>query len=396
MTAKLRQLDSTVQPPLAARVTSIPPSATVEMSERIRAAQAAGKEILPLASGDPNLPTHPSIIEAAHRAMLDGQTRYGPAAGLPVLREAIAARLTRRSACAYSGSEVLLTPGGKFAVYAALMATVAPGDEVIILDPSWVSYGPCVKLAGGTPVTVPALDRIPLERVAAAITPRTRTIIVNSPVNPTGRVLPKDELERLVRLAEQHNLWLLFDQVYSDLCFDGGFPFLQAIEGARERTLVADSLSKTFGMTGWRIGYLAAPERVIKPVLKVIQHSVYCVPPFLQTAAITALGLSDSIVADNVRRFRARRDKVVTTVNRLPGFTCPAPPATFYVFPSVPGDDRAVAQEWLDKLSIAVLPGSSFGTAGAGHLRLSLACNDDVLADALRRLCRHYGVPYAE
>ncbi|MGH8618396.1 MAG: pyridoxal phosphate-dependent aminotransferase [Burkholderiales bacterium] len=384
---------SPATPPLSPRVAGIAPSATVEMSERIRKARAEGKEILPLASGDPNLDTPPEIIEAAHRAMRDGsQTRYGPAQGLPALREAIAARIARRSGAHYAADEIIVTPGGKFAVYMALMGTVSPGDEVIVLDPGWVSYGPCVQLAGGTPVFVPALDRIPLDQVAAAVTAKTRAIILNSPCNPTGRIIPQAELKGLLAIAERHNLWLLFDQVYSDLCFEA-FSFLQTLPGAQARTLVCDSFSKTYGMTGWRIGFLAAPKAVIKPLMKVVQHSIYCVPPFLQSASVAALALPEEMVAVNAERFRRRQHLTAETIAKLPGFSCPVPPATFYVFPSVGDrDDKQVAEEWLTTLGIAVLPGSAFGAAGAGHLRLSLACDDATLAEAMRRLRAHYAV----
>jgi aspartate aminotransferase len=380
-------------PALSPRVVGIASSATVEMSERIRQAKAAGQEILPLASGDPNIDTPPEVIEAAYRAMRDGsQTRYGPAQGMPALREAIAQRIARRSGAQYAADEIIVTPGGKFAVYAALMGTVSPGDEVIVLDPGWVSYGPCVQLAGGTPVFVPAVDEIPLDRVAAAVTAKTRAIILNSPCNPTGRIIPEAELKGLLAIAERHNLWLLFDQVYSDLCFEP-FPFLQALPGAQARTLVCDSLSKTYGMTGWRVGFLAAPKPVIKPLMKVVQHSIYCVPPFLQTASTAALALPESVVTANAERFRKRQHRTAETLARLPGFACPVPPATFYVFPSVGDrDDKQVAEEWLTKLNIAVLPGSAFGAAGAGHLRLSLACDDAILKEALSRLRRHYAV----
>jgi aspartate/methionine/tyrosine aminotransferase len=378
-------------PALSPRVAGIAPSATVEMSERIRQAKAAGREILPLASGDPNIDTPPEVIEAAYRAMRDGsQTRYGPAQGMPALREAIAQRIARRSGAQYAADEIIVTPGGKFAVYMALMGTVSPGDEVIVLDPGWVSYGPCVQLAGGKPVFVPALDRIPLERVAAAVTAKTRAIILNSPCNPTGRIIPEAELKGLLAIAERHDLWLLFDQVYSDLCFEP-FPFLQALPGARARTLVCDSLSKTYGMTGWRVGFLAAPKPAIKPLMKVVQHSIYCVPPFLQTASVAALALPESVVTASAERFRKRQHRTAETLARLPGFACPVPPATFYVFPSVGDrDDKAVAEEWLAKLRIAALPGSAFGAAGAGHLRLSLACDDAILEEALSRLRRRY------
>ena len=379
-------------PRLHERVLSVAPSATVEASERVRQAQAAGREILPLASGDPNLPTHPAIIAAAHRALLEGQTHYGPPAGTPKLRAAIAERLTQRAGVSYAPSEVLITPGGKFSVFAAMMATLGPGDEAILLDPCWVSYGPCVRLAGGTPIRVPALHGVDLSRVADAVSPRTRMLVVNSPINPTGGVLSRAELEGLLALAERHDLWLLFDQVYADLVFEPGlYCGLHSLPGAKARTLVADSLSKTYGMTGWRVGYLGLPEATARSVLKILQHSIYCVPPFIQAAAEAALGLPESVVHEHAALFRRRRDRAAGILGALPGVRCAPPPATFYLFPEVGGDDKSVAAEWLDALAIAALPGSAFGPAGAGHLRLSLACSDEVLEEALRRLQAHYG-----
>ncbi|HTZ78477.1 MAG TPA: aminotransferase class I/II-fold pyridoxal phosphate-dependent enzyme [Stellaceae bacterium] len=384
--------EASEMPPLAVRVASVAPSATVEMTERVRLARAAGREILGLASGDPNLETHPEIIAAAHRAMLAGDTHYGPAQGSPALRAAIARRLSAKTGVAYDASEILVTPGGKFAVFAAFMAALGPGDEVVLLDPCWVSYGAAVRLAGGVPVRVPALDSIDPDHIERAIGPRTRMIVVNSPVNPTGKVLCRDELGALLKLARRHDLWLVFDQVYADLCFEpDGFTYLQALPGAKERCFVADSLSKTYGMTGWRLGYLAAPAAAVKAVLKVVQHSIYCVPPFLQAGAEAALALPESVIEGYRARFRRRRDRAAAVLDRLPGFRCPAPPASFYLFPSIPGDDRAVAEEWLDRLSIAALPGSAFGELGRGHLRLSLTAPDEVLEEALARIERHYG-----
>lgn len=391
----MNHLSKAQGPALAPRVTGIGPSATVEMTEQIRSARATGKKILSFASGDPNITTHPAVIEAAHRALLEGDTHYGPAAGISPLREAIAARLAGRSVARYTADEVLITPGGKFAVFAALMSVVMPGDEVIIFDPCWVSYGPCIQLCGGQPIVIPSRDGIPLEYVATRITPKTRMMIVNSPVNPTGRVLSRAELVGLAKLAKQHDLWLLFDQVYSDLVFNGEFVFMQDIEDAQDRTFVADSLSKTYGMTGWRVGFVIAPLRAIKPLLRVIQHSIYCVPPFIQAAAVAALALPETVIEDYRRIFSIRRDKAVSALNRLNGINCVAPDATFYLFPSVDRDDRAVAQEWLEKLSIAALPGSSFGADGAGHLRLSLACSDHDLDQALHKLSEHCGVTSA-
>lgn len=377
---------------LALRVSELKPSATVEMTERVRQAQQAGANIIPLSSGDPNIATHPAIIEAAHRSLLAGETHYGPAAGKPSLREAIAHRIEQNSGVSYDSNEILVTPGGKFGVFISLLAVVEPGDEVIMLEPGWVSYGPCINLAGGVCVTVPALDEIDPERLAKAITPRTRMIIVNSPVNPTGRIIPVDELTAIVDLAERYGLWILFDEVYSEIVFEpNAYTSLQSLEGARQFIFVVNSFSKTFGMTGWRVGYLAAPAPIAKTVLKIVQHSVYCLPLFIQAAAETALSLPKEVVEGYISEFRRRRDVAANRLNKVQGIHCNPPPATFYLFPSIKGDDREVAKEWLDQLSIAVLPGSAFGSAGKGHLRISIACDMPTLNEALHRIERHYG-----
>jgi len=379
---------------LAERITSLKPSATVEMTERVRAARASGRKIIGLSSGDPNIDTDPRIIAAAERAMHDGDTHYGPAAGMPALREAIVAREARLSGAAYDPADIIVTPGGKFALLTALMAVVEPGDEVLVPAPGWVSYGPCVRLCGGTPVLFDMLDRIDADRLQAAITPRTKAIIINSPVNPTGRVVPEEELRIVAEMAERHNLWIIFDQVYADLLHRGTFPYLQGIDGLRARTFVVDSMSKTFGMTGWRLGYLATPPGTAKAVLKLIQHSIYCVPGFVQAAGLAALGLYDEIVPAYRATFQRRLVRAAARLNEIDGIVCEVPSATFYLFPSVDADDSAVARAWLEAIDVAVLPGSSFGEAGAGHLRLSVTCSDADLEEALSRIART-GLPKA-
>jgi len=379
---------------LAERITSLKPSATVEMTERVRAARASGRKIIGLSSGDPNIDTDPRIIAAAERAMHDGDTHYGPAAGMPALREAIVAREARLSGAAYDPADIIVTPGGKFALLTALMAVVEPGDEVLVPAPGWVSYGPCVRLCGGTPVLFDMLDRIDSDRLQAAITPRTKAIIINSPVNPTGSVVPEEELRIVAEMAERHNLWIIFDQVYADLLHHGTFPYLQGIDGLRARTFVVDSMSKTFGMTGWRLGYLATPPGTAKAVLKLIQHSIYCVPGFVQAAGLAALGLYDEIVPAYRTTFQRRLVRAAARLNEIDGIVCEVPPATFYLFPSVDADDGAVARAWLEAIDVAVLPGSSFGEAGAGHLRLSVTCSDADLEEALSRIART-GLPKA-
>jgi len=373
---------------LVDRVTSLKPSATVEMTERVRAARASGRRILALSSGDPSIDTDPRIIDAAERAMRGGATHYGPAAGLPALREAIAQREQARSGTAYDPADIIVTPGGKFALLTALMATVEAGDEVLVPEPGWVSYGPCVRLCGGTPVPLALLDRLDLETLERAVTPRTKAVIINSPVNPTGRVLSAEEISGLVDLAVRHDIWIIFDQVYCDLLHDGRFPSPQALPGGRERTFVVDSFSKTFGMTGWRLGALMMPAGLSKAVLKFMQHSVYCVPDFIQLAGITALSLYDEVVPQYRATFRRRLETAVAGLSKIEGISTSMPSATFYLFPSIAADDVAVAKRWLDEIDVSSLPGSFFGAPGKGHLRLSLTCPDADLEEALERIAR--------
>jgi aspartate/methionine/tyrosine aminotransferase len=374
--------------PLADRFLKLKPSATVEMTERVRNARASGRKIIGLASGDPNIDTDPRIIAAAERAMRQGDTRYGPPAGLPALREAIVKREASRSGVSYDPADVIVTPGGKFALLTALMAIVQTGDEVLVPEPGWVSYGPCVQLCGGLPVGISMLDRIDESTLERAVSPRTKAIIVNSPVNPTGRVFSAGEIASVLAFAERHDLWIVFDQVYCDLLYSDDFPTPARLAGGRPRVLVVDSLSKTFGMTGWRLGYLVLPPGLAKSVLKFIQHSVYCVPNFVQTAGITALSLSDELVPRYREMFRSRLATAAARLSSVPGIACRMPAATFYLFPSVQAADTEVAKRWLDEIDVATVPGSSFGRGGIGHLRMSLTCSNRELDDALERIAR--------
>src|SRR3954454_17322808 len=312
-------------PRLADRVASLRPSATVEMTERVRAARAAGRRIIGLSSGDPNLDTDPRIIAAAERAMREGDTHYGPPAGLPALREAIVRRDAIRSGVSYDPADVIVTPGGKFALLTALMGVVQAGDEVLVPEPGWVSYGPCVRLCGGVPVALPMLDRVDPQVLAAAVTPRTVAIILNSPVSPTARVLSASEVDAVVELAEKQDLWIVWDQVYCDLLHAGTFAAPQGRPEGQARTLVVDSMSKTFGMTGWRLGSLAMPSAAVRAVQRFMQHSVYCVPGFVQQAGLRALALFDEVVPTYRALFRRRQILASERLAGMPGFACPLP-----------------------------------------------------------------------
>ena len=373
-------------PAVAERFRTLTPSATVEMSERVRAARASGKQILPLSSGDPNLPTDPRIIAAAEEALHSGKTSYSSPAGERRLREAIARRELLRSGVIYDPDDIIITPGGKFALLAALMGLISPGDEVLIPQPSWVSYGPCTRLAGGVAVPLAMVDTFDVDVVLRAITPATRAIIINSPVNPTGRVLRQHEIAGLVELARDHNLWIIFDQVYADLVYDLPMTYPQGLAAGNDRTLVVDSFSKSFGMTGWRLGALAMPPGLAKTVVKFVQHSIYCVPTFIQAAGERALELAGELLPRHRALFRRRLDRAAEALKGVDGLSCTVPDAGFFLFPSVAADDVALARRWVDELNIAVIPGSAFGAGGAGHLRISLSCNDDELEMALERI----------
>ena len=371
---------------LAQRFRTLKPSATVEMSERVREARASGREIIALSTGDPNVPTDVRIIAAAERALRNGATHYSSSSGEPALREAIAGRELERSGVRYDPDDIIVTPGGKFAVLTALMGIIEPGDEVVVPQPAWVSYSPCIRLCGGVGVPVEMPEAFDVEAIRSAVTPATRAVIVNSPVNPTGKVLTQAQLCKLVALAEEHDLWIIFDQVYADMSYNGPISFPQAFPNGFERTLVVDSLSKSFGMTGWRLGYLAMPPGLAKFVVKFIQHSIYCVPAFIQAAGVQALELSDELLPVYRSMFYTRVARATEALQGIDGLSCTMPSAGFFLFPKVDGDEVAIARRWLEVLNIAVLPGTAFGKAGAGHLRLSLSCSDDELDVALERI----------
>ncbi len=373
-------------PALAQRFRTLKPSATVEMSERVREARANGRQIIALSSGDPNLPTDPRIIAAAEQALRAGATHYTSSNGEPSLRHAIQRRELARSGAQYESEDIIVTPGGKFAVLTALMGVVEPGDEVLVPQPGWVSYGPCIRLCGGVVVPVEMARGFDVQAIKDAITPATRAMIINSPVNPTGEVLTEAEIGELVSLAVAHDLWIIFDQVYADMCYTGPISFPQSLPDGYARTMVVDSLSKSFGMTGWRLGYLAMPPGVSKYVVKFIQHSIYCVPAFIQAAGVKAMELSDELLPVYRSMFHARVTRASEALQGVDGLSCTVPSAGFFLFPEVTGDAAEIAKRWLDVLNIAVLPGTAFGEAGAGHLRLSLSCTDDELDVALERI----------
>jgi aspartate aminotransferase len=378
----------------ARRVTSIGPSLTVLVSDRARQLRAAGRDVIDLGGGDPDFPTPAHIVATAADAMEAGDTHYVASPGIIELRRAIVAKLQTENGLTYTPDEIIVTPGGKPAVYASLMTLVDREDEVLVLDPGWVSYAPEVVLAEGKPVMVPlpAGDdfRITAELLRAYITPRTKAIIFCSPNNPTGRVATDDELNAIAAVAQEHDLIVLSDEIYEKLVYDGRtHRSLATLPGMPERTITLNGFSKAYAMTGWRLGYLAAPAPIVKQILKVHSHSVTCATSFGQRGAVTALTGPQHFIEEMVAAYDRRRHLVTDGLNAIPGVRCALPEGAFYAFPDITGTGLTsadCAELLIDQAGVAVTPGSAFGPNGEGFLRLAYSTSDDLLRRAVERM----------
>jgi aspartate aminotransferase len=295
----------------------------------------------------------------------------------------------------YTPGEIIVTPGGKSAIYAAMMTLVDRDDEVLILDPGWVSYAPEVTLAEGRPVSVPltAADNFAIteERLRPYITPRTHALILCTPNNPTGRVATPEELDTVARLAQEHDLLVFSDEIYEKLVYDGRRHIsIASLPGMRERTVTLNGFSKAYAMTGWRLGYLAAPAPIVKQILKVHSHSVTCATSFGQRGAVAALRGPQEPIGQMVAAWDRRRHLVTDRLNELPGVHCALPEGAFYAFPNIRGtglSSAECAELLLERAGVAVTPGLAFGEAGEGHIRLSYATSDALLTSAVDRMC---------
>lgn len=389
----------------AARVANVNESATLAVSTKARALARQGKDVVDLGGGDPDFITPAHIREAAARAMNDGLTHYVNSRGIPELLTAIAAKFARENGLTYEpATEILVTPGGKQAIFEVMMGLVGPGDEVIIIEPAWVSYVPCVHLAGATPVTVslPADDNWTLTRTAleAAVTPRTRLILVNSPSNPTGHVMRREELEAVAAVAAAHDLLVLSDEIYEHLLYDGHhhIPFA-SLPGMADRTLTVNGFSKSYAMTGWRLGYVAGRRQIIGEIFKVHSHSVTCATSFVQAGGVAALTGPQACIQEMLAAYDRRRHLVTDGFNAIPGVRCPTIEGAFYAFVDIRGagmDSVTFATRLLEEVHVAVTPGVAFGEAGEGFIRLSFANSDDLLRKAIERtaaLLRGAAVP---
>jgi aspartate/methionine/tyrosine aminotransferase len=363
-----------------------------EVLARARALEAQGRNIIHLEIGEPDFDTPPHVVEAGVRALREGHTHYCPAPGLPELREAAAEHFTRTRGVSVDPASVLVAPGAKWFLFFGVLAVAGEGDEVIYPNPGYPIYESAINWSGATAVPLPITEETDFaftaDDLAERLTPRTRMVILNSPANPTGGALDRELNVEIARILADHDCWILTDEVYSELLYEGVHDTVAA-HGLLDRTILLDGFSKTYAMTGWRLGYAAVPPALIEPLSRFLINSVACTAPAVQLAGVAALtGPHDAIDA-MVAEFVRRREVLVEGLNRLPGVSCVMPHGAFYAFPNVTGtgiDERTLANRLLDEAGVAVLAGTDFGAHGAGHIRLSYANSLERLQEALEQM----------
>ncbi len=374
---------------------SIPPSATLAVNDKAKALKAAGRDVISLAGGDPDFDTPAHIVAAAKAALDAGDTHYPPSRGTVPMRRAVADKMRRDYGLDVDpATQVLVSPGAKFLIYAALAALLNPGDEVLIFEPYWVSYVPMVIMAGGQPVTVgldPDSGFAITEAVEAAITPHTKVMLVNSPNNPTGHVISSDEAAIVRDLALKHDLYVISDEIYEKLIFEGEHINIASLPNMAERTLTINGHSKAYAMTGWRLGWAAGPADIIGLMAKLQSQTVTSAASFTMAAGVAALNGPQDAVEEMRQAYKARRDFMVPALNAIPGVECHQPAGAFYLmvrFPGLSHDSMEIADILLEEAEIAATPGIAFGQAGEGHVRFSIATAMSELERAVERIER--------
>jgi aspartate/methionine/tyrosine aminotransferase len=384
--------------PLARSLERLGTETAFETLARARALEARGRRIIHLEIGEPDFPTAPHIIEAAAKALRDGHTHYCQAPGLPALREACAAHLSHHRGLTIDPARVLITPGAKPFLFFGVLATCDPGDEVIYPNPGFPIYESVIRWAGATPVPLPLVEArgfaFSADELASRLTPRTRLVILNSPANPTGGIIDRSLNAEIAGVLARHDCWILSDEVYAEMLYDSEHDTIAAHEGLLERTILVDGFSKTFAMTGWRLGYAALPAELVEPVTRLVINSVSCTAPAIQLAGVAALQGPRTEVEAMLSELRRRRDVVVPGLNALPGVSCVTPRGAFYAFPNVTAtglDSRDLAERLLVDAGVAVLSGTAFGDYGEGYLRLSYATSLEQIEEALVAMGRTLG-----
>jgi aspartate/methionine/tyrosine aminotransferase len=365
----------------ATRTTQLKPEGAYQVLARANQLEAAGQEIIHLEIGQPDYLTFENVSQAGIEAIRSGKTRYTPPAGMPSLREALAEQASRQRAIEVHPDEVVVSPGGKPNLFFPTLALIEPGDEVIYPNPGFPTYEAMIQVAGGIPVAVPLLEEnqfsFDLDAFDKLINEKTKLIILNSPSNPTGGVIPPADLEHIASQAERYDCWVMSDEIYARIVYDGlEAPSIATLLGMRERTIIVDGFSKTYSMTGWRLGFGIMPVELAKRVDLLLTHSVGSTAHFTQFAGLEAVTGPQDMVEVMVSEYQRRRNAIVDGLNAIPGFTCQKPQGAFYVFPNITGTGMGsteLANLILEKAGVALLPGNSFGEYGEGYLRLSYA-----------------------
>jgi aspartate aminotransferase len=378
---------------LSERLARLGTETAFEVLVRARALEAQGRKVIHLEIGEPDFDTPAHITDAAIAALKGGATHYGPAAGLPELRQAIAEDSSARRGARATPEMVVVTPGGKPIMFYVILALVDPGDEVLYPNPGFPIYESMIRYIGGVPVPVRLLEdrgfALDVDQLVSKVGPKTKLIVLNYPHNPTGGSIPEAGLRAIADVASKHGVPVLADEIYSQILYEGRHVSIAAMPGMQERAIVLDGFSKTYAMTGWRLGYGVMPAPLAQVVAKLQTNAVSCTATFTQMAGVTALRGDHSGVRAMVDEFRRRRDAIVDGLRRIPGFKCPRPQGAFYVFPNITGTGysaKPLADRLLDEAGVACLSGTAFGEWGEGHLRFSYANSLENIEEALRRI----------
>jgi aspartate/methionine/tyrosine aminotransferase len=378
---------------LADRMSRLGTETAFEVMVKARALEAQGKDVVHLEVGEPDFDTPENVTSAAVEALQSGWTHYGPAGGDPELKAAISDYINTTRNLNYSPDQVVVTPGGKPVMFFLILALLQEGDEAIYPDPGFPIYGSMINFTGAKPVPIPLREEnefeLDVDELASLITDKTKLLIINSPANPTGGVLGKDKLERIAELAVEHDLIVMADEIYAELIYEGEHTSIATFPGMAERTVILDGFSKTYAMTGWRLGYGLFPQELVPSITRLAVNSVSCTSVAVQRAGLAALTGPQDRVSEFREAFRSRRDLIVSGLNAIDGISCVMPKGAFYAFPNVTATgltSKQFADRLLEEYGVAGIAGTSFGEAGEGYIRLSTANSEANLQKALDRV----------
>jgi aspartate/methionine/tyrosine aminotransferase len=379
----------------AARVAALQLEGAFSVLQQARLLEAEGKHIIHLEIGEPDFETPSHVIAAGVDALQNNWTHYGPTLGFEDFRRAIAAHVSETRRVPVDWTETCVVPGGKPMIFFPILALVEPGDEVIVPNPSFPAYASAVRFVGATPVSIPLIEAndfsFDMKRLRESITAKTKLIVLNSPANPTGGTIPPDDIHEIARLAVEYDLFVLSDEIYSRMYFDAPPASILSEPGMKERTILLDGFSKTYAMTGWRLGFGVMPAWLIEAMNKLLVNSVSCSASMTQRAGLAALTGDQTPVTRMMEEFRRRRDRFVALLNGIPGVTCRVPSGAFYAFPNITGtglSSEVLAARLLHEAGVAALPGTAFGELGEGYLRFSYANSLENLEEAAHRFRR--------